>query len=241
MKKMALLIVLIASPAYAQFKVAAPAAVKPGEHIVIDATNAKGTVGFVYDKNAFPTKRATLTGKVLVLSTDTPGKYTVAVASFDDKTLEEIVVTVGEDAAKPTPKQDEIDALRNEMRAGFSAIAKGFDAVHERLKALEGKTPVPPTPKITLAFLTFVGPDLATVAVVNDAALRARLKAANVKVFVYQANDPGIEARGLDKAVKAAGGVPCMILQDEGGNVIGQVRLTTVAAANQFLDAYLGK
>lgn len=89
--------------------------------------------------------------------------------------------------------------------------------------------PVDP-PKKVATHITFVGAEKTALSLAtnNDAALRAWLKDNGVKVHVYSANDPRLTELGLAKAVEKANGAPCVITQDEVGNVLGQETMTTV-------------
>ena len=118
---------------------------------------------------------------------------------------------------------------------------KASDAIRKQLQVDVGPRPPPdPTPpKTPVAHWTFVvvSPNV----VVNDPGFRQTLKDNGIKAYVMAANDPDLRAKGLSKAVDAAGGAPCMIAQDNEGNVLGQARLTDVAAARQFLQTLTGK
>lgn len=108
----------------------------------------------------------------------------------------------------------------------------------------EPPEPKKPPPETGLAFFTFIGPNSATADIANNVALRKRLKDAGVHVWVYAANDPEIAAKGLDKAISEVGGAPCFILQEKAINgkaaIIGKARMTTLSAANSYLDQFIG-
>lgn len=240
------LLMVMAIPATAQekidmpvgkFKATAPLAVKANDHIIIDASGAKGDVEFHFDKTAFPKERATREWKKLILSTSVNGKYTVIVISFDDKTSEAIAVTVtgGIDAPSnppPDPPTGDVESLRSEMRASFAALIA-------RVSALEGAKPPPPT--TLLKHFTFVGAEATptATAINNNASLRATLKAAGVAVHVVSASNLQSQSAGFVKAVNDNGGVPIVVMQGEDGAVIGTAAMSNIQvvtdAANKFL------
>lgn len=141
-----------------KFKTVAPSTVKAGDHIVIDATTAKGKVEFLYDLNAFPKERATLVGKMLVLSTGVNGTYTIGVVSYDDGTTEKIVVKVtGGLPTPPIPDPPTPTDPLEKIAQSVASLQKSFDAFvlqqtaanaafDKRLAALEQIKPIPPPP-----------------------------------------------------------------------------------------------
>lgn len=119
--------------------------------------------------------------------------------------------------------------------------AKKATEILRRTLSVQGDAPDEPTPpKTALAYLTFVGTTLATAAITNDAGIRARLKTNDVSVYVETV--AAFSARSAESAkIIADIGAPCIILQDAAGNVLGNHRMTTVEAANEFLNSYIGK
>lgn len=135
--------------------------VKAGEIATI-APDAKGEVGFSWDKQVFPVgKKAILDGKKLYLTTTNNGKYPVVVADFEAKVQTEwwVVVTGGSDV-EPTPPDPTpevtLDFLAKQLKLLSDKVDKGFSAQQamnmqfdQRLKLLETAPtpkPIPPDP-----------------------------------------------------------------------------------------------
>lgn len=229
MKYLAVLLFL-ASPAFGQvvepkavtkFKVTAPLTVKPGDHIVIDASTAAGEVWFFHDEVIFPKSRATVAGKILVLSTSIPGKHIIDIGSLDDKTKERIVVTVTEGVPPEPPIPDPTPI--SDLKSVLAAISK----LEARVAALEKK----PVATGLLHDVTFVfsPQDAKAVAVNNSGELRNILKAAGVKVWVVYEAGLSSQSQKFQKVVSDNGGLPLAIMQDEDGNVIDTARMDTAA------------
>lgn len=214
-----------------KFKAVAPLTVKAGDHIVVDASSAAGEVWFFYDEVIFPKVRATVTGKVLVLSTNVNGKHVVDVASLDDKSKERIVVTVtgGIDPIpdKPPVEPPPVVDPPSDLKVIMALLAK-LDA---RVSALEKQKPIPPPATGLLTDVTFVfsPQDPAAVAVNNSGELRNMLKAAKVKVWVIYESGLASQSQKFQQVVADGGGLPIAIMQDDDGNVIDVARMTTVA------------
>ena len=131
-------------PAAIKFKTSAPVTAKANEHIVIDASSALGETWFFYDEQAFPKGRATTAGKLLVLSTNVNGKYTVDVVSFQDGQKEKVTFTVtgGVDPVTPIPKPPDPKPV-DPIEQINATLAK----IEARLAVLEQSKPNPPKPK----------------------------------------------------------------------------------------------
>lgn len=221
-----------------KFKAVAPASAKAGDHILIDASSAKGDVFFFFDEVAFPAKRATLIGKLLILSTPTNGTYTVHVASLDDKSKEKITFTVtsGVDSPvtpplDPAPPTDPLEVLRQ-------LIITKFAQLDARIAALEGAKPPPVSP---LKHFTFVGPEATptATAINNNASLRSMLKAAGVAVHVVSASNLHTQSAGFAKVVNDNGGVPIVVMQDEDGAVIGVAAMSNIQVVTDAVNKFI--
>ncbi len=81
--------------------VRADVSAKPGELIVIEA-KAKGDVTWMYDARDFDSKHSLKSGKTLILTTVRPGVYSVQLVAWDEKKVEQVLVTV-EGPAPPVP------------------------------------------------------------------------------------------------------------------------------------------
>lgn len=124
---------------------------------VIDASKATGAVLFRYDKKAFGS--AIEDGKKLYLvapKVDEASSYTVTVISFDDKSVDDVVVTVSGDKG-PTPVKPPVDQMKaildrldklekgvGNISANQSTIVASQTAMIARLVALEQVKPQPP-------------------------------------------------------------------------------------------------
>ena len=122
------------------------------------------------------------------------------------------------------------------------ATANGDIKTQVCVITVEGARPPPdpkPEPKNDpVKHLSFVGGDAATAGVVNSAELRTFLSSVGVKVHLIPA---GEIPEGMRSHVAAAGGIPCIVLQDGAGYVIASERITTVEAAKNLVKKYLGK
>ena len=122
------------------------------------------------------------------------------------------------------------------------ATANGDIKTQVCVITVEGARPPPdpkPDPKPDpVKHLSFVGGDAATAGVVNSAELRTFLSSVGVKAHLIPA---GEIPEGMRSHVAAAGGTPCLVLQDAVGYVIASERITTVEAAKNLVKKYLGK
>ena len=96
--------------------------------------------------------------------------------------------------------------------------------------------PVDPPKPSAAKHITFIGPDAKSATVITE--LKAYLKAAGIVSHAYAADDPLIKSTGFQKGVDDAGGVPCFVVQDAKGNILGQASVTTAAAAREFLKTW---
>ncbi len=81
--------------------VRADVSAKPGELIVIEA-KAKGDVTWMYDARDFDAKHSLKEGKKLILTTVRPGVYSVQLIAWDERKVEQVLVTV-EGTVPPLP------------------------------------------------------------------------------------------------------------------------------------------
>jgi len=219
-----------------------------GDLVIIDAKGAKGDVKFVYDKTIFSDKRGIVDGKKLFLAMpkyDEPKSYSVTVISWDDKTDDIVTINVAggivpdiKPIPKPTPvPSDVIAQLRAEMADGFTKIGA-------RLTALEQNQPTPPpmpTPTAIAKHLTFVAAELTAEAKVvnNDAGLRDMLKNAGIKIHVVPKSGISKQSPGFIEAVTKANNLPCVIIQDENGIVIGHGPMVSVSAVADLAAKFI--
>ena len=117
-------------------------------------------------------------------------------------------------------------------------------------KPLPGETLKPPTEvparpsgKVAahVSFVTDRDVSPAINAVLNDAALGKWLGDAKVNSYAILTTDDSVVSGGLAVGVKAAGGAPCIVIQDANGAIIGQSRLTDSPAAKAFIRPFLTK
>ena len=108
------------------------------------------------------------------------------------------------------------------------------------LKIVAGETATPPKEAAVAKHLTFIGLTPESAPAINDQPLRAWLSSAGVSVHLLVAGDPYIKTGGLQKAVDAAGGLPCVVIQDAKGGVITQAKTTTAAAVKVLVTPYTG-
>lgn len=110
-----------------------------------------------------------------------------------------------------------------------------------------GNVPVPPGPVAGAPFhVTFVAdlnnptPELAQI--LNSQKIRETITSKTAYYRLYDANSPVLKEKGLDKVVQKWGGVPIMIVQDNGGNIKGQPTRVprTEAEVLQYLNSVLG-
>jgi len=146
-----LLIVLTISQSYAQepspkkpFKVNVPAKVTANDHIIIDASTAKGEVFFIFDEVLFPKERATYdsTKKKLILSTGVNGNYTITIVSLEDKAKEKVTFSVTGgliDPIVPPP-------LPPPEPTTLKEVLDAIKTINNRLDLLEKIKPIPPPP-----------------------------------------------------------------------------------------------
>lgn len=122
-----------------------------------------------------------------------------------------------------------------------SATATAEDAIRKTLQVEQGEGPRPPPPtENPVKHLTFVfDATPASAKVVNDQALRAWLKGKGIAVSALAGNDPILVQRGLDSAVKLAGGPPCIVLQDVKGNVLSQATLTDSVQVRKVVEEHM--
>ena len=136
--------------------VATEVKIKAGEIATI-APDAKGEVGFSWDRQVFPLgKKAILDGKKLYLTTTNNGKYVVVVADYAAMTQTDwwVTVTGGIDQGPivdPLP-DDPIAAMQLQLKALTKIVESGFamqstynKSLDARITALEGAKP-PPKP-----------------------------------------------------------------------------------------------
>lgn len=90
--------------------------------------------------------------------------------------------------------------------------------------------PVDP-PVIQTKHVTFVAPDAASAAVVNDADMRTYLRVAGAKVYVVQSAT--ILSPGFREAVERVG-TPAVVMQDSAGNVVAAAKITTSNAVKEM-------
>ena len=121
-------------------------AAKGGELVVVDAGAAKGDVLFSWDKAAFGPKQAIVAGKQLILAMPLKdGAYRVLVTSWEDRTQDEVTITVGGAAPQPTP-----DAGTDGLKMLRADMAKEFGKVYALIASLPRPPPIPdPTPTPT--------------------------------------------------------------------------------------------
>ena len=107
--------------------------------------------------------------------------------------------------------------------------------------------PNPPGPVAGAPFhVTFVAdlnnptPELAQI--LNSQKIRETITSKTAYYRLYDANSPVLKEKGLDKVVQKWGGVPIMIVQDNGGNIKGQPTRVprTEAEVLQYLNSVLG-
>ena len=107
--------------------------------------------------------------------------------------------------------------------------------------------PNPPGPVAGAPFhVTFVAdlnnstPELAQI--LNSQKIRETIISKNAYYRLYDANSPVLKEKGLDKVVQKWGGIPIMIVQDNGGNIKGQPTRVprTEAEVLQYLNSVLG-
>ena len=196
------------------------------------SVSTKGDVKFDFDKLL----RAKVNGKVLIFIG--PSKSTaIRVATQDPFDLQTCLVEV---ESTPLPPDDATDSkLRREVAAGFARIDIAIAKLDSRLVAVEGKPappiPKPPVPTTVVKHLSFVGVTKPIDAgVVNDPGLRMWLKENGISAHVTGADF------GPFAATVKIHGVPLIILQDAGGNIIDAEPLTTVTAAKALATKYLG-
>lgn len=92
-------------PAVATLKrlVQADVSVKPGELIVIPS-NSSGEVAWLYDARDFDARHAYQRADELVLTTTRPGTYSVNMIAWDEKKVQQVLITVeGDVPPAPTP------------------------------------------------------------------------------------------------------------------------------------------
>lgn len=110
---------------------------KGGKLFAIDASKASGMVLFRFDKKSFPD--AIEDGKKLYLvapKLDEAASYTVTVISFEDKSVDDVVVSVPGDKVTPPVKPP--------TPVDLTAILHRMDKIESRLTALEQIKPIPP-------------------------------------------------------------------------------------------------
>lgn len=106
-------------------------------------------------------------------------------------------------------------------------------------------TPPPPPAKSKVKHVTFVidqatqTPDSATV--ITDQGLRQFISSIGAQVHTVTVNSASVVSGGLSKGVQAAGGTPCVVLQDAAGNITASAMITSVAATKTFLEQNQGK
>lgn len=110
-----------------------------------------------------------------------------------------------------------------------------------------GPNPAPgPQPaKARVKHVTFVidqstqTPDSASVT--TDPGLRKFISDLGAKTHTVSVNSTSVTKGGLNIGVQTAGGTPCIILQDDAGNITAAARIINVAAAQAFIDQNQGK
>lgn len=223
-----------------KFKATAPLSVKAGDHIVIDASSAAGEVWFFFDEATFPKSRATIAGKLLVLSTNVNGKHAIDVASLDDKAKERIVVTVtgGIDPPVdklPPDKEPPPDPKPDDLKSILALITK-LDA---RVSALEAAKPPPAGGALAHVSFVFSSTDSKAIAINNSPALRTLLATAGIKAYTIYSSGLSSQGEKFQKAVADGGGIPIAVLQDKAGNVIDCIAMQTVDQVTKAFAKHL--
>ena len=125
-------------------------------------------------------------------------------------------------------------------------VTKASEILHKKLEVDAGGAPdpkpkpPPDDPKVGLvAHCSFVGATPDSVSVVNSKEIRDYLKANGIKGWVFVANDPKMPA-GFDSVINR-GGLPLIVLQDAKGNVVAAARMSNVAENFQWLKTQVGK
>lgn len=205
------------------------------------------------DKAGYELAQEKISDPAILLFRITPkaeGTYTLVVSgATGDKVVQKkcaIVATVG-DPVQPNPDNAVVKRLEA-LEATVKDMVRLLNLFDARLKALEKKEP-PPGPKSPAKHFTFIGPESTAVATAacNDPALRLWLKSKSIAVHVLTANDPDIKSTGLIVAVNAAGGVPCVVVQDDKGVILTQAKITqsdektAAAAITELVTPFAGK
>ena len=246
MKGFAFLLLFLAAPAMAQDPLPKPMpkptvpkdiAAKAGDLIVIPV-DAKGDVFFSWDENVFSAKRAIQDGKKLYLTTPYNSKTVVNVVMLEEKTQSRIIVTVT-DGIDPPIVPPVVTPPDSDVASSLKALTKAVNDLQKRVAALESAKP-PPVGAIA-KHVTFIGAEVnqTSLAIDNDATLRMMLKGAGITVHVLKKDDPLIVSKGLATAVAKAGGAPCVIIQDETGNVIGQGQMASLQQVTDLCAQFI--
>ena len=207
--------------------------------------DTKGDIVFVWPKSMFPGKRAEMDSKVLRLTTPYNSVFTITMVLLDEKVQKEIEVSVTNGIEPPPgpiepPPDNDVAASLKGLAAKVDKLQQSVTALGVRVAALEQRPPPTPGPVALAAHVTFVGAETkpASLTIANNTAFRDALHGAGIKVHVLLKNDPKIAAFNLTKAVEAAGVMPCLIIQDSSGNVIGSGPMESQSAVEALIAKY---